>query len=246
MHAPYVTSSAPLNRRQLLRGVGAAAISLPFLEAMGPSLGQRALGATGDAASPKRLVMVSAGLGFHTPHLFPETPGKLAPTTPYLAKLKDHLDQITVLSGLSHPEQQGNNGHASELTILTSAQRPGLAGFRNTISLDQYIARQIGIQTRYPYLALSARGNGSLSWTANGVAIPGQSSPAQLFQALFLEGTADEVENELRSLRRGRSILDTVSGRAKELEATIGQRDRQKLDEYVCFGPRPGTSAATK
>ncbi len=99
--------------------------------------------------------------------------------------------------GLSHPQQQGNNGHASELTWLTSAKRPGLAGFKNTISLDQLIANQIGIQTRYPYLALSTSGR-SMSWTANGVAIPGQSSPAKLFKALFVDGSQQETEAEMR------------------------------------------------
>ena len=130
-------------------------LSLPALDAMSPLI------AATSSPSPKRFVAMCAGLGFHGPYLFPETTGRDYELTPYLSKLKNHRDDFTVLSGLSHPEQQGNNGHASELTWLTSAKRPGLAGFKNTISLDQLIADQIGIETRYPFLALSTSGRTS-------------------------------------------------------------------------------------
>lgn len=229
--APNVTTRNSLSRRHFLLGTGAASIALPFLEAMEPSLGQRVLGAAvGD--SPKRFVAMCATLGFHGPFLFPEEEGINYKPTPYLEKLAAHRDKMTVFSGLSHPEQQGNNGHASETTWLTSAQRPGLAGFRNSISIDQLIAEQIGIQTRFPYLALSTSGR-SMSWTSNGVEIPGMTSPAKLFAELFVEGTEDEIAAEMKELKRGKSILDSVGGRAKELENELGVRDRRKLDEYL-------------
>lgn len=233
MHAPHVITRSPVSRRQFLRGAGAAAIGLPVLEAMSPLLSPSGMAAERDSRqSPPRFVAMCATLGFHAPFLFPERPGRGYNPTPYLNQLKNHLGDMTVFSGLSHPEQQGNNGHASELTWLTSAQRPGLAGFRNTVSLDQVMAEQIGIQTRYPYLALSTSGR-SISWTSNGVEIPGETSPARLFKALFINGTEQEVAQEIRGLERGRSILDTVSGQAKKLESELGQRDREKLNEYL-------------
>lgn len=221
---------APIQRRQMLRSAGAAAIALPLLESMQSSA--TAHGCSGGAV-PRRTVVMNAGLGFHAPHLFPEQEGRLTAATPYLRKLKDNLDKISLFSGLSHPDQQGNNGHASSLTFLTSAPRPGLAGFRNSISLDQLIAQRIGHLTRYPFLALSTRGGSSLSWTSSGVSIPGQSSPSKLFQAMFVDGTKEEVDKEIAALRRGRSILDTVSGRAREIENQISKRDRRKLEEYL-------------
>jgi hypothetical protein len=118
------------------------------------------------------------------------------------------------------------------MTFLTSASRPGLAGFKNTISLDQRIAHEVGSLTRYPYLALST-GSTSLSWTSNGVEIPGQSSPAKLFKALFVDGTEKEITAEKKQFIRGRSILDTVLGDAKRLDKTLGEKDREKLDEYL-------------
>ena len=232
MRIPHFHHRSPLSRRQLLRSAGAIAVGLPLLEAMGPSLGQRVLGVAPSGKSPKRFVAICATLGFHAPFLFPEKEGKTLGKTPYLAKLTDHHDQLTLFSGLSHPEQQGNNGHASELTWLTSAHRPGLAGFRNTVSLDQLIASEIGMETRFPYLALSTSGR-SMSWTPGGVEIPGMASAGKLFKSLFIDGTKDEVAKEVRNLKRGLSILDSVGGRARELDKGLGRQDRHKMEQYL-------------
>lgn len=227
MNTPYLATRRAIDRRHFLRGTGSALLGLPLLEAMSPAF------ARGQSKeSPKRFVAMCATLGFHTPYLFPTQTGRDYELTPYLSRIGDHRDDFTVISGLSHPEQQGNNGHASEMTWLTSAKRPGLAGFKNTISLDQLIASEIGVETRYPYLALSTSGR-SMSWTANGVAIPGETSPSKLFKALFIEGTEEEIAQEMKEFQRGRSILDTVLGEAKKLEKDLGHRDREKLDEYL-------------
>ncbi len=227
MHAPYVTTRQPIARRSFLRGAGAALISLPLLDAMTAPLAR-----ADENKSPPRFVAACATLGFHAPFFFPEKSGRDYEPTPYLQKLGDLRGDYTVFSGLSHPEQQGNNGHASELTWLTGAQRPGLAGFRNTISLDQMIAETLGPQTRYPCLVLSTSGR-SMSWTASGVEIPGETSAAKLFKSLFISGTPSEMEAELAQIRRGGSILDTVQGQAKKLEQKLGSGDRQKLEEYL-------------
>ena len=214
-----------LDRRHFLRGIGTC-IGLPLLEAMVPSRADAAVN-----TKIPRFVAMNAGLGFHAPFLFPDTEGADYELTPYLQQISEHRKNFTVFSGLSHPDQNGNNGHASSMTWLTSAPRPGLAGFKNTISLDQLMARQVAGKTRVPFLTLSTRGS-SLSWSSNGVQIPSQSSPSKLFQQLFVEGTKDEIDGEISELHRGRSILDTVLSDAKRLNQTLGQRDRSKLEEY--------------
>ncbi|MBN8601017.1 MAG: DUF1552 domain-containing protein [Planctomycetes bacterium] len=226
---PHISRPA-LTRRHFLRGVGATVIGLPLLEAMCPAMYRRAEAA--EAQPPKRFVAACATLGFHTPFLNPSQVGADYELTPYLKILEKHRDCFTVFSGLSHPEQQGDSGHASEMTWLTSAQRPGLAGFRNTVSLDQFFAEKVGAETRYPSLVLSTSGR-SMSWTASGVEIPGEMSPLRLFRALFMTGSPQEIAQEMRKLERGRSILDTVLGQAKKLEGEVGARDRNKLDEYL-------------
>jgi hypothetical protein len=216
----------PIDRRLFLKAAGTS-LALPLLGAMRPTIGQAA---GKDRANP-RFVAICGGLGFHTPFLFPEKEGSDYELTPYLEKIKDHRNDFTVFSGLSHPEQNGNNGHASSMTWLTSAKRPGLAGFKNTISLDQLMAQHLGGATRFPYLCLANDG-GSLSWTSNGINIPAEQSPARLFKALFIEGTQEEVDTKMNELRRGKSILDTVQAEAKKLNQKLDSQDRQKLDEY--------------
>lgn len=220
------TGIHPLSRRHFLRGAGAA-IALPLLGAMAG----RSSGADEASRRTPRTVAICGGLGFHAPYLFPETEGSDYAPTPYLDLIKEHRRDFTVFSGLSHPEQNGNNGHASSLTWLTSAPRPGLAGFKNTISLDQLIAAQLGAATRLPFLCLANDG-GSLSWTGNGINIPAESSPSRLFKTLFVDGTKEEIASQIRDLKRGRSILDTVLGEARKLDGSLGPQDRHKLEEY--------------
>jgi hypothetical protein len=225
MNAPFFTTRAALDRRLFLRGIGAG-LSLPLLDAMTPAFG------AGSPAAPTRFVAMCAGLGYHGPHLFPEKAGRDYGSTPYLDLLREHRNDFTIMSGLSHAEQNGNNGHASEMTWLTAAKRPGLAGFKNTISIDQQIAAGIGTLTRFPSLVLSNGGN-SLSWNAGGVPLPGESRPSKLFEQMFVEGTTDEKARQIGQLRRRRSILDAVGGQARSLERELGARDREKLDEYL-------------
>jgi hypothetical protein len=231
MSRAFLATRVPLPRRQFLRGAGATAVALPLLDAMSPK-SSRVATAFDSQSSPKRFVAACATLGFHCPFLFPEQTGQDYAPTPYLNLLNEHRDDFTVFSGLSHPEQQGDSGHASEMTWLTAAKRPGLAGFRNTISLDQLIAEEIGVETRFPFLALSTSGR-SMSWTSSGVEIPGETSTTRLFRSMFVEGTKDEVAAEMSELQRGRSVLDTVLGEAQRMERSLGKADRRKLDEYL-------------
>src|SRR5262249_287533 len=156
--------------------------------------------------------------------------GKDYPLTPYLEVLKDFRDDLTVMSGLSHPGV--DMGHDSIFTFLTAAPHPERrVGFRNTISLDQFAAEHIGGETRFPSLSLSGEGF-SLSWTRTGALGPWDFSPSGLFARLFLDGRPDEVAAQARRLRDGQSILDKVGGQARELQSDLGADDRDKLDEY--------------
>lgn len=227
MNPFHINSGHHLSRRAVLRGIGVA-LSLPLLDAMRPALAKEPAG----AAAPKRFVAICTTLGIHRPFLEPVAVGRGYEPTPYLLQMKDHLDKLTVLSGVCHPDQNGGNGHSTENTWLTSARHPGLVGFKNTISVDQVMAAHLGPTTRVPYLALST-GNNSLSWTSGGVQIPGEGSPSKVFSRLFLQGTPAEIVTQKRSLERGRSVLDTVNGQAKKLHKDLGARDQEKLDQYL-------------
>src|SRR5580698_4476220 len=91
---------------------------------------------------PRRMVAMCFALGLHGPNVFPKEAGRGYALTPYLEALgKDIRDQMTVMSGLSHPEV--NTGHASDQSFLTAARLPGESTFRNTISLDQLMVEKL-------------------------------------------------------------------------------------------------------
>ncbi len=212
-------------RRRFLQGVGVA-LALPLLDAFLP----RARGAS--AATPgKKMVCICTSLGLHAPFLFPGETGPDYTPTPYLELLKEHRKDFTLFSGLSHPDQNGANGHTSEMTWLTSARFPGLGGFKNTVSFDQLAAEKIGLQTRFPSLVLGT-GSPSLSYNRGGVMIPAESRPSHVFAKLFLDGTPAEVKQQVQKLREGRSIMDTVQDEARSFASRVGTADREKLDEY--------------
>lgn len=221
-----MTTAPALSRRTFLRGSGIS-LALPFLDAMW----SRSMLAA-DSPPPKRLVTVCSSLGIYGPDFFPTSAGRDYALSPYLELLKEHRNDFTVFSGMSHPEQSGRDGHASEVTWLTSARHPGLGGFRNTISIDQYVAEQIGFETRFPSLVLNTGGNNSQSYTRSGVMIPAESRPSKVFAKLFLDGTPGEVYTQMRKLKEGRSIMDVVREEAKRLERRMGSADREKLEEY--------------
>jgi hypothetical protein len=213
------------NRRHFLRAAGVS-LSLPLLAAFQPRV------ARGEVAAgpPRRMVCICTPLGLHPANFFPATAGKDYENTPYLELLKDFRNDMTVISGLSHPEVGAS--HDSMYSFLTAAPHPEQrAGFRNSISLDQFAADKIGDQTRFPSLALSCEGF-SLSWTRSGAIVPSDSFPSSVFARLFLEGRPDEVQARARKLADGRSILDAVADQAKTMQSGLGAGDRDKLDEY--------------
>ncbi|MCM8535708.1 MAG: DUF1552 domain-containing protein [Lentisphaeraceae bacterium] len=226
----YISTKKKIDRRTMLKGTGVS-MALPFLGAMLPAFQTKA--ASKKSQAPKRFIAAQAPLGFHMPYFTPEKAGKDYDLPEYLKLIKDHRNDFTIFSGFCHPNQNGANGHSSGLTWLTSVERPGLAGFKNRISIDQVMAAKIGAATRYQFMNLSASGGHSLSWTANGVSIPYDPSPVKVFKKLFVDQSKDQIKKDEKNLLKNKSILDTVMQPAKDLEKTLGNEDRQKLEEYL-------------
>jgi hypothetical protein len=218
-----------MSRRHFLRGAGIA-LSLPFLDSMLAPFARAAEAPLTANATPRRMFAICNNLGLLPAHFFPQGSGRNYSPSPYLELLKEHRDDFTVFSGVAHPNVDG--GHPSDVSFLTAAPHPASSSFRNTVSLDQYIAEHVGVRTRFPSLTLAVNGGRSLSWTGTGVAIPPEQSASQVFRQLFLQGTTAEVEARIRELDTGRSILDTVARQAKLLQRDVGAQDRGRLEQY--------------
>ena len=234
MNAPFVLTRPALSRRKFLRGAGIL-LSLPMLEAMTPAFAGLVKTAPGARpnAKPRRMLGICNNLGLLPEQFFPKEDGPNYTLSPYLEVLKEHRADFTVFSGVWHPDVDG--GHPADNCFLTAAPHPGSAGFRNTISLDQYISERIGHLTRFPSLTLGVnvlQGQRSLSWTGSGVLIPCEEKAADVFSRMFLQGTKAETDAQIRKLELGQSILDAVAGQAKHLQLSVGARDRDRLDQY--------------
>jgi hypothetical protein len=228
--APVIATRQALPRRRFLRGLGVA-ISLPFLDAMQPGFAHAASSSLAPNARPRRMFGICNNLGVRPDLFFPTGAGRDYAASPYLKLLEAHRDDFTVISGVSHPNVDG--GHPSDISFLTAAPHPASSSFRNTISLEQYIAERFGTLTRFPSLTLSVNGAArSLSWTGTGVAIPPEERASDVFNQLFLQGTPEQVAAQIHRLDTGRSILDAVADQSKELQRNVGARDRGRLEQY--------------
>ena len=215
-----------ISRRSFLRGTGVA-VALPLLETHRP---QTALAAAEDG-SPTRMVCICTNMGMMPKFFWPNSAARDYKPSEYLSLIDQFREHYTVFSGVSHPDVDG--GHHAEISYLTAAPHPAAGGFKNSISLDQYAAERIGVRTRFPFITLNVGAeNATLSWTASGVRIPAERKPSEVFKRLFVQGSPAEVEAQVEKLREGRSVLDTVAGRAKRLEHKLGNYDREKVQQY--------------
>ena len=216
--------SKNVSRRTFLKGAGVS-MALPWLDSMLP-----AFAAPAAATQPRRFVSISLALGLHGPNLNPVNTGFNYTPSKYLSAIPDILGDMTVVTGSSHPGVSG--GHNAEGSILTAAPYSRNGVFRNTISLDQHMAKHLGHYTRFPSLALNTHSNNSPSYTENGSMIPAEHSPSKLFNLLFVTDSPEERNRQKSRLRQGRSIMDVVSDDARRLQRDVGKADREKLDQY--------------
>ena len=180
------------------------------------------------------MLLISNNLGVLPKNFFPADAGTDYTPSLYLQELAEFRNQFTVFSGLSHPAVTG--GHSTENCFLTAARDPTRSGFRNSISLDQFAVESLGQQTRFPTLNLGVnidKANRSLSWSRDGVLLPADDSPAKLFQRLFLQGDAQQLDLRLKRLQERASILDVLRDDVRLFQAGLGTTDRSRLDQYL-------------
>ena len=219
----YIDAQRSIPRRTLLRGVGIS-MAMPWLSAMRPAF------ARGPTQPPRRFVAMTLGLGLVADNLNPQESGRDYTPSPYLDGINDLRDMFTVVSGTSHPAVSG--GHQAEASLLTAAPMAAGAPSRNTISIDQLLAKHLGHETRFPSLVLALAGSNSPAYTENGSMIPAESSPSRLFTRLFVSDSPQQQQMQAARAREGRSIMDAVADDTKSLTRRLGRGDRDRLDAY--------------
>lgn len=237
-------SRSSLHSRRDFMKLGLAGMALPPLASM---LGAQDVVAPAAPGKPARLVTIFFPNGVSLPpeghpsfkdwHWFPHNPGADYVMTKPLQSLAGLRDDISILSGFSHPNLRSNITHSCSAQFLTGEDQS--KGYKNSISYDQVLAGQIDGATRFSSIQMSTNGGtgsvgrpAAISVNRDGALLPTMSEPRQIFDRLF---TVDErgAEERARDIARDRSILDRVSSRLNRLNGTLGAEDRGHLDAYL-------------
>src|ERR1043165_4374691 len=118
--ATFVSTRPTLSRRKFLRGAGIL-LSLPLLDAMTPVFAavSKSSASITPGGKPRRMLGICNNLGLLPEQFFPKEAGRDYALSPYLELLKEHRDDFTVFSGVSHPDVDG--GHPADNCFLTAA-----------------------------------------------------------------------------------------------------------------------------
>ncbi|MBV6459670.1 MAG: hypothetical protein HONBIEJF_02821 [Fimbriimonadaceae bacterium] len=229
------------------------AMALPLLEGMAPL---RSLAGSLAAPAPVRMAFLFVPNGIKMDDWTPPAVGALEKLPHILEPLAGVKDSFNILTGLAQHNAfalgDGPGDHArSTATWLTGVHIKKTSGsdIRNGISADQVAAAEIGDLTKFASLEIGCeRGaqsgdcdsgyscaySSSIAWKGEAQPLAKEVNPRLVFERLFGSGdSGEQEESRSRRARYRKSILDFVLDDAKSLEARLGTRDKQKLDEYL-------------
>jgi hypothetical protein len=245
-----IITKKAVSRRTVLRGIGAA-VSLPLLDAMVPAL--TALADT-PAKAVSRLGVVYHPNGVIYDKWLPKGVGREFELSPVLSPLEPFRDRLVVVTGLSSDQAEalgdggGDHSRASGSYLTGVHVKKSDSVVENGISMDQIAARAFGSQTQLSSLQLTADDaslvgscdvgyscaySSTLSWLTPTLPLMAENNPRVVFERLF--GSSDSTDARVRAARleQGRSLLDSVTDRVKQLQRRLGATDNRKVNDYL-------------
>ncbi len=225
-----------VSRRTMMRGVGLG---------LSASLTQTLLGGLlreVRAATPiKRLVLFTNGNGFDVtqwkrapgPETVFDLPTAMAPLAPF-------KQDLLFLERFFNPFDRALHGNQWATLSVRPSKGTAANEYRETpggISLDRFLAKNIGKADPFPSIALGLReaatGN-VLCVSADGpdMKFPAIASPVKAFASLFGGNTAMATDPR-RTLARRKSLLDFVRGDVARMNAVLPGPEKAKLDQYL-------------
>jgi Protein of unknown function (DUF1552) len=245
--------TARLSRRMLLRGASGAALALPLLNDIHLARGQTA------APFPKRLIVVftpngtiqsawnSTGSGASF------VPGTILQPFVTAGHSKD-LIAVQNMDGSPAMDGPGGDAHGTAIgTLLTgievlsgmeflagcgiAGQFCGASGWPGGISIDQYIAKSIGMSTKFQTLDFSIkRMSGSIwsrmSYSEAAVPVTPMDDPGVAFDRIFAD-VGESATDQTRQASRRKSVLDAIMGRYSTLSSALSGADKMKIEAHL-------------
>ncbi len=229
----------PLSRRTILRGVGGAAIALPFLEAMHPHRPRA-------ATAPKRFVVMFSANGTIPTAWTPTGADQSFTLSPILSPLAAYQSDLVIVEGLLQ-QGGGGDGHQNGIggMLTGSPLNPGPfagvgappAGWPTGPSVDQRISDGLAAPTPFRSLELGVQVGAADNWgrmiyQAANQPLPPMDDPAAVYDTVFSDLHTDPgVLAQQRA--RHKSILDAVGAEYTRISGQLGSSDKQRLDAHL-------------
>ena len=233
-----------MNRRGFLRGIGGAALALPFLEGLRPH-------AASAGPDEKRVYSffirqgngVQQAWGTEPERFWPRTLGALTKSNLQndnadrtLSILADHAEKLTFVRGTKFGFPGNGCGHSGGLNqCLTAANLSGSG--KDTLatgeSIDWFISQKLGVEPLTlmsgPQSAYIAHG---LSYSGPGQLRGARNNPFAVYASLMSVGQSPEVLQQIATRRK--SVNDLVRVEMQELlsRPNLSTTDRQRLDMH--------------
>lgn len=239
------------SRRTFLRGLGGAALALPWMESIASPTPANTValrmahfyvpigvvrrgffpGEAEHVIPRGNLGGVMKSLGKQNPHFSVKPLDQLTPT---MQPLEGFRNRINLITGMDRTFQQGTDVHAQCASCYLSSAEPytiqGTAWPLNR-TLDHLVADHIGTQTPFPTLEFSCNSHtdnkesiyfDNISWYGTGHLAPSIRDPRKMYRRLF---STQEIDCY-------RDVTDLVLEDAKSLQQDLGYSDRHKFAEY--------------
>lgn len=238
------------SRRAFLRGAGAGALALPWLESL-------AAADRGPAARPpRRLAFYYVPIGVVRRGFFPgerdaglpafngdlsaivETRTEVGSHPIQLARTLEPLEavreKVTLITGLDRTFQNGTDVHAQCASCFLSSAVPfgvPTSAWPLDRTLDHVVADEVGDATPFRTLELSCNSHrdnlesiyfDNISWYGTGHLAPSIRDPRKAYRRLF----------GIQEVREYRNITDIVLEDARSLRRELGTGDRHKFAEF--------------
>lgn len=215
-----------ISRRSLLLKVGAGAgLLLPIWRTMIPE-------AMGQESSRKRILFYAGAVSASENHFPKSGGGDSLSLTDGFSALQPYRDEMLFMRGMDVPWHKQLHGPDWFLT--------GREGTPGGITLDRYIAKEIGNQDPVPSIQLALVGcnsvNNSVSADGRGQVFPAQTDPVKAYANIFGAGLMNSGGGDstaARLLDERKSLLDFVREDIGKMKSKLAGPEREKLDQYL-------------
>ncbi len=227
-------------RREFLKSVGLPAAAAPFLPLLNASGRERVF--------PKRLVLVFTPHGTIPDAWKPEGTETNFRLGPILKPLQRHKKDLNIIAGLEvrapgvgAPHTKGpailwtGSPLLSDKTFLREDAAGGLYyGWNSGPSIDQVIARTVGLTTPYRSIELGVRAGGNhpgsrMIYAGPRQPVPPESNPYAVLGRVFAAG--GKTYEQLQQHRK--STNDVLKADLDSFRREAGADDREKLDAHL-------------